>query len=335
MDEEMTDTKIKRLVRKYFDSKFSSDTETKFAWWMTSSADDKEREDALSDIWNESVGQADCHTLESLDMLRRKIDPATKNRKVGGLLWGAAAAISLFAFLVGTNRLKHLPDEVGDEYIYVSAAYGQNVQTSLEDSTIVVINSGSTLVYPRHFSKSQRKVFLFGEAIFDVSTDPDRPFTVETQCFDVTALGTKFNVSAYADARNASTTLAEGRTQVKIGDLYGDNSGQTYYLVPNQCLSINKQSGEIAVEEVNAQRRLSWGNGNLIFDGADFNTILKALERKFNVVFMCDHMERMTGSYYVRFGPDESLEEVLDVLNNLSHHFEYRISSDIIFVNPK
>lgn len=330
----MKDLKESKLISKYFKNKYSTDTKRKFAWWMTNSRDDNNTDDVFTSLWDECVGEMDNQTLVNLEKLKKEIASSSLKNKVVNHIWTAAAAIALLTIVVGSHLIKRQYSVQGDDYIHISAAYGQNVQVLLEDSTTVTINSGSTLVYPSHFKKSHRKVFLAGEANFDVKSDPERPFTVETQCFDVTALGTRFKVSSYSDSRTVSTTLAEGKTKVTFSNLYGNNDGQTYELLPNQSLSFNKQSGHIKVENVNAQRQLSWEYGNLVFDGEDFSTIIRVLERKFNVVFMCDHMERLSGSYFVRFNSDESLEEILSILNNLSHHFEYRITSDVIYLYP-
>lgn len=322
------------LLKKFFESSFSYDTRRKFAWWMANAEEDSDSEEAMRALWDECDGKMDSQTLIRLNTLKQEIQSA-RNRRVRWYQLGAVAAVAFLLSLTGLTYMKHQAkafDE--DEYAIVSAANGQTIEVFLEDSTAVVINSGSTLVYPSHFKKPHRKVFLIGEANFDVTADQERPFTVETPCFDVTALGTKFKVSAYSDARVVSTILAEGRTQVRINNLYGGNDGQTYELVPNQSLSLNKQSGAISIEDVNAQRCLSWENGNLVFDGADFNSIISVLERKFNVVFMCDHMEKMSGSYFVRFSSNESLEDILDILNTLSHNFKYRITPEVVYINP-
>lgn len=333
----MRDLKEGKLIRRYFNNKFSADTKRKFAWWMTNSRDDCNMDDVFASIWEECSGQMDTQTLTSLEKLKKEIGSSSHKKESFNHIWhiwAPVAAIAILTIIVGSYWIKGQYSVQGDEYVHISAAYGQNVQISLEDSTTVTINSGSTLVYPSHFKKSHRKVYLVGEANFDVKSDPERPFTVETQCFDVTALGTRFKVSSHSDERTVSTTLAEGKTIVTLSNLYGDNDGQTYELLPNQSFSFNKKSGQITIEDVNAQRLLSWENGNLVFDGEDFSTIIRVLERKFNVVFMCDHMERLSGSYFVRFNSDESLEDILSILNNLSHHFEYRITPEVIYLYP-
>lgn len=329
---------IEQIIRTFFSSRFSEATRRKYAWWMVNSLDEnKAKDETMERLWEESLGQIDLQTLNDLEGLRSKIkEDKEPDRNTGRRnYWLAAAAIALIAVTALTTYLIHSNLMTsGDEFVHISVPYGQTKQLYLEDSTSVTINAGTTLIYPSHFSKNKRNVFLIGEANFDIMKDAARPFTVETQSFNVTALGTKFDVQAYPDASTASTTLEEGRTQVEIVEPDTKTSGMKYIMTPNQNLTFHRGSGEVALTEVNANRRLSWEKGNLIFEGEDFKTILQAFERKYNVTIICEHIERMSGEYYVKFHADESLFEALDILNKLSHHFTYKQEENIVYITP-
>ena len=64
--------------------------------------------------------------------------------------------------------------------------------------------------YPVAFTGGQRKVFLEGEAYFEVAADTVHPFLVETSGMSVTVLGTGFNVMAYPEEMEAAVTLVHG-----------------------------------------------------------------------------------------------------------------------------
>ncbi len=330
---------IEQIIRQFYKKNFSYPTRRKFWWWMTSSSDeDQAKDEALQHLWNESMAEVDMRTLKDWEYLKSKIRQSESNPKkeVGfSKYWTAAAAIALVALTALTTYL--LTDTLrdkGDEFVHVSVPYGQHRQLYLEDSTFVTINAGTTLIYPRHFGKGRRSVYLIGEANFDVKSDKSRPFTVETQYINVTALGTKFNVQAYPEAYTSSAILEEGITRVEVVDEASKTSGQTYMMAPNQSLVYDRGTGAVSLTEVNAERRLSWTQGNLIFEGADFKTILQALERKYDVTIICEHIERMSGDYYVKFRSDETLTDALDILNNLSHHFTYNKDGQTIYIFP-
>ena len=85
---------------------------------------------------------------------------------------------------------------------------------TLSDGTRVWLNAMSELRYPVAFGGDTREVELRGEAYFDVAEDENKPFVVRTDEFSVRVLGTSFNISTYADAPLALTTLCSGHVRL-------------------------------------------------------------------------------------------------------------------------
>ena len=83
----------------------------------------------------------------------------------------------------------------------------------LADGTQVWLNSESELRFPVNFTGNERRVFLKGEAYFQVAKDETKPFRVETGALEIEALGTQFDVNAYRDNGQWMTTLVEGRVR--------------------------------------------------------------------------------------------------------------------------
>lgn len=331
----MHNTKIEQIIRLFTGNHFGKATSNKFAWWLTHSSEiEADKEEAIQKLWEESMGEISMRTLTDLQSVHRQMEQQGTKRTIPPLLRHAAAIVALVLLTaLGTLLVSDYFKPKEEGFAQLSTSYGESKQIRLEDSTLVTINAGSTLIYPKHFEDNGRNVFLIGEATFEVSHDSHRPFTVETQYMDVTALGTVFDVSAYSDTRTISTTLEEGKTRIRLTDGAADDSRKEYILAPNQNLSYNKVTGEVSITTVDAHRRLSWTAGNLVFEGDDFKTILQTLERRYGVVFVCEHLERMEGCYYVKFRVEETLPDVLYILNNLSHHFSYRIEADTVYIS--
>lgn len=331
----MQNSKIEQIIRLFARSHFGKATTNKFVWWLTHASDiDSEKEKAMQKLWEESMGEIDIQTLSDLQAVRQQIKQRQQKRSLLPHISKVAAVVALVLLTaIGTLLLSRAFDQEEEGFAQLCTTYGESKQVRLEDNTLVTINAGSTLIYPKHFEAKRRNVFLIGEAIFEVSHDANRPFTVETQYMDVTALGTTFDVSAYSDTRTISTTLEEGKTRVRLTEKKSDSAEQEYILAPNQNLSYNKVSGEVSITTVDAHRRLSWTAGHMVFEGDDFKTILQTLERHYGVTFVCEHLERMEGCYYVKFRAEETLSDVLDILNNLSHHFVYRIDADTVYIS--
>ena len=70
---------------------------------------------------------------------------------------------------------------------------GEQQTIELDDGSVVTLNTGGQLVVD--YSEAARRVLLErGEAYFQVTGDPERPFTVDLGVRSVTAVGTAFNI---------------------------------------------------------------------------------------------------------------------------------------------
>ena len=93
-------------------------------------------------------------------------------------------------------------------YNTLTVPYGKRFDIVLSDGTHVFLNSGTSFTYPIEFIKGKsREVFLDGEAYFDVVKNSENPFIVNTGALSVRVLGTKFNLSSYAEDEFINTTL--------------------------------------------------------------------------------------------------------------------------------
>lgn len=111
--------------------------------------------------------------------------------------------------VVSGNR-DQLQDEVLT-YNELVVPYGKRMKLILSDSSIVHINSGTRLKYPVKFLKNKdRKVFLEGEAFFEVSKSKTASFIVNADNIDIRVLGTKFNVLCTPGNDVESTTAMAG-----------------------------------------------------------------------------------------------------------------------------
>ncbi|MGE8292581.1 MAG: FecR family protein [Sphingobacterium sp.] len=147
-------------------------------------------------------------------------------------------------------------------------AKGHQYQLTLADGTKVWMNASSSLRYPVSFSgQSMRKVYLEGEAYFEVAKNADVPFIVETEREEIKVLGTHFNVNSYRGATKSTTTLLEGLVMVN----------GTTKLLPNEQLIISGKREQ--KRRVNAQDAIAWKKGYFQFEGATIIEIMDELSR--------------------------------------------------------
>jgi len=187
--------------------------------------------------------------------------------------------------------------------------YGKRSEVVLSDGSRVWLNSGSRFAYPVLFGKDYRKVFLTGEAYFEVTPDNSKPFVVVTRDLKIRVLGTAFNVSAYDDDLTIQTLVTRGKVSVaKNAFLASDHD-----LNPGDRISFNKEEGTFVQGKVNADEAISWVHGYFVFKNEPADEIIKKLTRYYNQpIVAANGLENLTFSGKLDLKKD--LHEVLDAV---------------------
>ena len=157
------------------------------------------------------------------------------------ILYSAAAAvIAMIVFLTGSYvATKRTDSMLAHSMTSIEVPAGSRMDITLPDGTQVKLNSGTTLTYPMKFSDRKRNVELRGEALFNVTHNPDQPFVVSTYASDIEVLGTKFNVNAYPEKNSFHVALIEGKVKVN------SKSGQVAYLYPGETVTLSDNNTSV------------------------------------------------------------------------------------------
>lgn len=228
------------------------------------------------------------------------------------------------------NRLVYSNAYSNGELVYntLKIPYGKKFEVQLSDGTIVHLNAGTSLRYPVQFLKDQsRKVYLTGEAYFEVSKDKAHPFTVNTQEVNVEVLGTKFNVNSYQEDISTDVVLVEGKVSLYKDKKTTDNQ---VYLTPGLKGTSIKGQQKITAEPVNTDYYTAWVKGSLVFKNASFDAIIKKLERHYNVTFINKNKALGKEIFNARFD-NEPIEVVLKYFSD-SYAIDYKIKEDEITI---
>ncbi|UZJ65648.1 FecR domain-containing protein [Sphingobacterium sp. KU25419] len=183
---------------------------------------------------------------------------------------------------------------------------GGQYQVILPDGTHVWLNSETSLSYNVDFKK-QRKVYLKGEAYFEVAKKTV-PFIVQNEMQEIRVLGTHFNVNSYQDEAYSQTTLLEG--QVEISAL--NNKNQTILMKPNFSVTTNNTSGISKQSEADIAAIMAWKNGDFHFEDQKLSTILRAISRWYNV--QVDYNSLPNTHYTLQISKHVRLSDVLKML---------------------
>lgn len=160
---------------------------------------------------------------------------------------------------------------------------GGRFTLQLPDGSMVWLNSVSAIKFPTKFTGKERKVYLEGEAYFEVKHNASIPFIVEvSDKQSVKVLGTEFNISAYKDDAEVKTTLLQGSVKVTTPDK------NTVMLSPGQQAVVKRGVPIKAHSNVNMDMILAWKNGFFLFKNTDIVEITRQLSRWYNVPIHLD-----------------------------------------------
>jgi len=200
----------------------------------------------------------------------------------------------------------------------------------LDDSTRVWISAGSKIEYPEKFDKKERKVSIEGKVYFEVATDRDRPFWVNTETYSVKVRGTSFEVNAFRYRQISDVTLVEGQVEI-----FDQKLTSLCLLEPGQQFEIDKLTNRFALHKVDAEMFATWHDGKLEFDGLTFAEIAKTLERHYNVQIILEEGiakdKKLVGSLSYQKDIHEMMRTIAVAIP-----IEYNVQmSTIVHIQPK
>ncbi len=201
---------------------------------------------------------------------------------------------------------------------------GSTYQVTLCDGTRVFLNSESELEYPIGFTKA-RNVKLKGEAYFEVTHNKYAPFIVNCgNNIRVRVLGTKFNVSAYAE-RNVAVTLVSGR--VAVGSPL-----DKVVLRPSEQVEI--VNGLMVKQQVNTDLYVSWVTGTYEFSNVTMGDIMTQLSLWYGVKIRFASPELSNITFTGALMKHESLGYALNLIKEISN-LSFKDDNGSIIVTEK
>jgi len=197
-----------------------------------------------------------------------------------------AAAAVVVAVVGGWAVLGRAP-----EWREVSTAVGHRTVVRLRDGTQITLAPKSRLRYTADFGKSQRDVYLDGEAYFQVTLDTSRPFRVHTARSIAEDLGTAFVVRAYAEQPTTEVVVAEGRVALWRADTSRTSAALEarpdarpgLVLAARDLGRLDANGGVTLRRRIDVARQLAWTSGVLAFDGEPLRDVVLTLGRWYNV----------------------------------------------------
>jgi len=335
--------------------------------WLNESRENKENFNKLESVWNaiSIIDKSREFDYEKAFLkFRKEVDlklKASRKRRLvrisDNIIRVAAVAVIILGigYMISSRSGEPVAPKLAK--CEIISPRGSKTQVIMPDSSVVWLNSESKLEYNNEYGIADREVFLEGEGYFQVKTNPDQVFVVNTSGLRIKAHGTTFNVKSYPTDNTVETTLIEGKVDLEnitsgrpstIATLE-PNQKVTYFKVTEEADEQEREDGVIrekaaparikdispllSNEEVDVSLVTSWTNNMIFFDHETFKKLSVKLERRFgvNIYFLDDDITNLefTGKF-----SDIIIEQVLAALQFASP-FYYQLYDKDIYISER
>lgn len=229
-----------------------------------------------------------------------------------------------FMLAVASSKPQAKPEE-----LCLEVPRGGEFKIVLEDSTVVWLNSESTLRYPEVFTGDERRVEISGEAYFEVKKDEERPFYVDSYGQEIRVYGTSFNVKAYGDENITYTTLESGVISIRRSE----GKGGEIMLSPGHQAKYVHDAETLDMKVVNTETITEWRHGRFVFEDQTLEEIMRDLSRWYD--FEYQFADEATSSIVFlgsipRYADFKTAITILEKCGSV----EFAISDNKILISP-
>ena len=319
---------LEMLLTEYWRGTLDPQRQQEVENWIEASAENREKalkycrleqyvtELAFTQAQDDEIilGQAD--TISGADVKQ------TRPRAYKWARWPlvvSAAAVLVLAVLGGMLGLRHANGNAIETEMCYSTGSGEVLQAILPDETMVWLNSNSKIYYPESFKRKDREVRLEGEAFFNVTSDKEHPFVVQTSNCRVKVLGTQFDVEAYPDnGSEFHTTLVSGSVEMS---LVTGGRRRSAVLTPGQRFTYDTENDRASVAYVDTESLTSWRTGCITFYHTSLKDVLSMIGNSFGIRFVINNAALLNDTYSGTFD-HQPLEEILSTMEQVTDlHF--------------
>jgi transmembrane sensor len=208
--------------------------------------------------------------------LRAVRDRARGATRAHARRFGMAASLAAVLLIGGAGVGVYVYKMPGAETASVyRTAPGERSTLRLGDGSVVVMNSRTELQVA--YGKHRRSLTLVsGEAMFDVATDADRPFSVRAGRREVIAVGTAFGVRL--DPRELRVVMIEGKVKVAPAGPWKQRPAEQI-LVGGQRMTAAPNALEVEVGAADLTKDTAWLEDRVIFDGETLKVAVEEINR--------------------------------------------------------
>ncbi|MBE6237837.1 MAG: DUF4974 domain-containing protein [Bacteroidales bacterium] len=197
------------------------------------------------------------------------------------------------------------------EWLEANTSAGQKIEVLLPDGSAMTLGPSSKLIYPSSFVGNERKVFLMGAVYADIESDAKKPFVVSVGDLEVKVLGTEFHLNSYEEDSEVEVALVEGSVH-----LLSKSDNREVVMRPGDIVCYDKSTSNFIRKNFAAgYYKDILENGGFQFVNQRLGDIASCLERYFGVTIHIDDPDIINERYFASFINNETVDEILNVLN--------------------
>ncbi|MDO6436098.1 FecR domain-containing protein [Cyclobacterium sp. 1_MG-2023] len=278
--------KIDSLLVKILTRTASQEEIEEVELWALESRENWETLNAIKKLWKEQsaatkkpISKSKIDDIWEKGMLKKKDNSFFYSTfvKYAAIILFIFGFYSTYYYFIAANQEIEKNEVI--EYTVLTNPAGKKTKHTLPDGSVVFLNCSSSIKFIKAFNSEERKVYLKGEAYFEVAKNVNKPFIVESNGIATKALGTIFNISAYPGYNTMKVSLFEGKVEIQNPS----SEKLPILLPPGKELLVNIKQDSYTKSSFNPELVAGWKVGKLVFDNADFKEVKVKLERWFGL----------------------------------------------------
>lgn len=336
MNENKEDININHQIIDYLAGEASETDQIRVRDWIDASEENKNYFLKVKELWSNKLSEEDTSAFQTNDGWKKfvskyqldttKEEGSAYNNKTKKILYNvlkvaAVLAVGLVLWQSGLFNPK--------EIIYSTDLVKKEI--TLPDQSLIFLNNNSQVSYYANLNrKRNREVHFTGEAFFDISPNPDKPFIIYANNVKVEVKGTSFNIRAYP-GEPVEVTVKTG--VVEVTELSEIQQTKPVTLRKDEKIKFDTLSNIFSAEENDNPNYLAWKTESYVFDSVNISKVMESLEKGYDTTIVINNPEFNNCMLMAKFD-SLSLNQIFWILQR-TYDISVSLSNDTIFVDGK
>lgn len=296
---------MENLIIKYLNKKVTEAEKQHIENLLETSPDFRSSFNEIKIIWESSLSFGDDFEPDLPKAWLKIKEQTTEAKKTRTLSWFkyTVAAMLMVGLLFFYPAMKDLA--FGAE-VYTSVS--RETPIKLIDGTLVWLNNDASLTTYRTFNKKKRRVTLTGEAFFEVSHNPEKPFIIQAGKTQTQVLGTSFNVNFERQTNDVTVAVATGKVAFGVGQT-------DLKLTPGHIAKYDQLTDKLELLSQNNTNAMSWKTKDFEFVNTSLPDALNTLSHAYNqdISFITSKLNtlRITGDFH-----QMDIDQILEIIGS-------------------